>query len=221
MKYKGYIVTAFLLALSACNKEDYHYPDVITDLVELETDSSSNIHLIRTDDGVLYSPDKTIAFKDSTPDSLYRVRCTYLPINEGGGKATLYNVHSVISPFPKGPDFFKEGIKTDPVKITSIWKSGGYINLHLGVLTKGRAHKYHFLNLGKSRNSMGKATQRIQLFHSQEEDPEAYWEMRIGKSELTDELCLYVEDFALPEDIDDLHDLWDDNMERLHQASGI
>ena len=155
MKYKGYIVTAFLLALSACNKEDYHYPDVITDLVELETDSSSNIHLIRTDDGVLYSPDKTIAFKDSTPDS-------------------LYNVHSVISPFPKGPDFFKEGIKTDPVKITSIWKSGGYINLHLGVLTKGRAHKYHFLNLGKSRNSMGKATQRIQLFHSQEEDPEAY-----------------------------------------------
>ena len=68
----------------------------------------------------------------------------------------------------------KEGIKTDPVKITSIWKSGGYINLHLGVLTKGRAHKYHFLNLGKSRNSMGKATQRIQLFHSQEEDPEAY-----------------------------------------------
>lgn len=174
MKYKGYIVTAFLLALSACNKEDYHYPDVITDLVELETDSSSNIHLIRTDDGVLYSPDKTIAFKDSTPDSLYRVRCTYLPINEGGGKATLYNVHSVISPFPKGPDFFKEGIKTDPVKITSIWKSGGYINLHLGVLTKGGAHKYHFLNLGKSRNSMGKATQRIQLFHSQEEDPEAY-----------------------------------------------
>ena len=54
-----------------------------------------------------------------------------------------------------------------------------------------------------------------------EDDPEAYWEMRIGKSEITDELCLYVEDFALPEDVDDLHDLWDDNMERLHQVSGI
>jgi hypothetical protein len=52
-------------------------------------------------------------------------------------------------------------------------------------------------------------------------DPEAYWEMRIGKSELTDELCLYVEDYALPEDIDDLHELWDGNMERLHLASGI
>ena len=61
----------------------------------------------------------------------------------------------------------------------------------------------------------------IRLQWVNEEDPEAYWEMRIGKSELTDELCLYVEDFALAEDLDDLHDLWDGNMERLHQASGI
>ena len=67
----------------------------------------------------------------------------------------------------------------------------------------------------RNRNS------HIRLQWVNEDDPEAYWEMRIGKSEITDELCLYVEDFALPEDIDDLHDLWDDNMERLHQASGI
>ena len=61
----------------------------------------------------------------------------------------------------------------------------------------------------------------IKLQWVNEEDPEAFWEMRIGKSEITDELCLYVEDFALPEDIDDLHELWDGNMERLHQVSGI
>ncbi|MBQ9500253.1 MAG: hypothetical protein IJR56_09150 [Bacteroidaceae bacterium] len=61
----------------------------------------------------------------------------------------------------------------------------------------------------------------IRLQWVNEEDPDAYWEMSIGKSDLTDELCLYVEDFALPEDIDDLHDLWDGNMERLHQFSGL
>ena len=61
----------------------------------------------------------------------------------------------------------------------------------------------------------------IRLQWVNEEDPEAYWEMRIGRSELTDELCLYIADYALPEDIDDLHDLWDGNMERLHQASGL
>lgn len=174
MKNWGQIAAIFLLVLTACNEEDYHYPDVVTNLVELETDGSSNIHLIRTDDGAIYFPDKIIAFKDATPDSLYRVNCTYQPLDESGGKATLYNVKGVLSPFPKEPSYFKDGIKTDPLKITSIWNSGGYINLHLGVMTKGGKHKYHFLNLGKSKNSMGKSTQLIQLFHSQEKDPEAY-----------------------------------------------
>ncbi len=54
-----------------------------------------------------------------------------------------------------------------------------------------------------------------------EEDPDAYWEMRIGRSDLTDELCLYVADYAQAEEIDDLRDLWDGNMERLHQVSGL
>jgi uncharacterized protein YndB with AHSA1/START domain len=55
----------------------------------------------------------------------------------------------------------------------------------------------------------------------EEEDPEAFWEMRIGKSELTDELCLCVIDYALQEEIDDLRSLWDGNMERLHETSGL
>ena len=61
----------------------------------------------------------------------------------------------------------------------------------------------------------------IQLRWVDEEDPEAYWEMRIGRSELTGDLCLFVTDYALPDDIDDLHDLWDGNLERLHQVSGL
>ena len=61
----------------------------------------------------------------------------------------------------------------------------------------------------------------IRLQWVNEDDPEAYWEMRIGRSELTGELFLHVEDYALAEDIADLHDLWDGNMERLHQVSGL
>jgi uncharacterized protein YndB with AHSA1/START domain len=61
----------------------------------------------------------------------------------------------------------------------------------------------------------------IRLRWVDEEDPEAYWEMRIGRSELTGDLCLYVTDYAPADDIDDLHELWDGNMERLHQVSGL
>jgi uncharacterized protein YndB with AHSA1/START domain len=63
--------------------------------------------------------------------------------------------------------------------------------------------------------------QYIRLQWLEEEDPDAYWEMRIGHSELTNDLCLLIVDYALPEDIDDLHELWDGNMERLHAASGV
>ena len=61
----------------------------------------------------------------------------------------------------------------------------------------------------------------IRLQWVNEDDPDAYWEMRIGRSELTDEFCLYIADYALPEDIEDLHELWDGNIERLHQFSGL
>ena len=61
----------------------------------------------------------------------------------------------------------------------------------------------------------------IRLRWVDEEEDDAFWEMRIGKSELTDELCLFVEDYAYAEDLDDLHDLWDGNLDRLHQSSGF
>ena len=61
----------------------------------------------------------------------------------------------------------------------------------------------------------------IRLRWVDEEEDDAFWEMRIGKSELTDELCLIVEDYAYAEDLDDLHDLWDGNLDRLHQSSGF
>lgn len=54
-----------------------------------------------------------------------------------------------------------------------------------------------------------------------EDDEEAFWEMRIARSELTDELCLCVTDYAPVDEIEDLQALWDGNMDRLHQTSGL
>ena len=53
------------------------------------------------------------------------------------------------------------------------------------------------------------------------EEDYAYWEMRIEQSEMTGNLNLVVTDYAYPDDTDYLHDLWDDNLSRLHQISGL
>ena len=76
-------------------------------------------------------------------------------------------------------------------------------------------HTLHAKIVERQKNS------HIKLQWVDEDDPEAYWEMRIGRSELTEDLCLCVVDYAPDEDIDDLRDLWDGNLERLHQSSGF
>ncbi|MBR1447708.1 MAG: hypothetical protein IJ588_03040 [Prevotella sp.] len=79
----------------------------------------------------------------------------------------------------------------------------------------GEHHTMHARIVEREKNS------HLRLQWVDEEEPEAYWEIRIGQSELTEELCLCVVDYAMAEDLDDLHDLWDGNLDRLHQSSGF
>lgn len=95
-----------------------------------------------------------------------------------------------------------------------VTEKNGVISLTWGNLY-GEHHTLSANIVERSKNS------HIRFRWVDEDDPEAYWEMRIGKSELTDNLCLCVVDYALAEDIDDLHELWDGNLERLHQSTGF
>jgi len=54
-----------------------------------------------------------------------------------------------------------------------------------------------------------------------EEDDEAFWEMRIAQSDLTHHLNLIITDFAEDDDVDGLRILWESNLDRLHRASGL
>ncbi len=60
------------------------------------------------------------------------------------------------------------------------------------------------------------------LWDYHEETPEAIWEMRIEKSDLTDELNLLITDYAQDDEEEaELRELWDANLERLHRVSGL
>lgn len=54
-----------------------------------------------------------------------------------------------------------------------------------------------------------------------EDDPEAYWEMRLSSSELDGQVTMQVTDYAPADELDDLAGLWDGNLERLHNVSGL
>lgn len=61
----------------------------------------------------------------------------------------------------------------------------------------------------------------IRMKWDYDENEAAYWEMRIEKSELTGHLTLLITDFADDGDKQYLRDLWDDNLRRLHEISGL
>ncbi len=48
-----------------------------------------------------------------------------------------------------------------------------------------------------------------------------YWELRLEKSELTGELTLVITDFADEDDVENMYQIWDDNLDKLHQVSGL
>ena len=61
----------------------------------------------------------------------------------------------------------------------------------------------------------------IRLKWHGDEDPEAFLEMRVERSDLTGAYTLTIIDFAQEEDTDSLYDLWADNLKRLHHSTGL
>ena len=61
----------------------------------------------------------------------------------------------------------------------------------------------------------------IHLKWEDEDDPEAYLEMRMTKNDLTGDYVLHITDFAYDEDLDWLHSVWDRNFETMGRTMGL
>ena len=54
-----------------------------------------------------------------------------------------------------------------------------------------------------------------------DEESKSYFELRIAYNELTEDLMLEVTDWATPDEIEDLKDLWESDVEKLKRISGL
>lgn len=62
---------------------------------------------------------------------------------------------------------------------------------------------------------------RIRYAWVPDEDEEAFWELAIERSDITGDYVLVITDYAFPDDVDSLYDIWDQNLEQLHQSTGM
>lgn len=61
----------------------------------------------------------------------------------------------------------------------------------------------------------------IRFHWKDDEDRKSYFEFKILYNELTEDLMLEITDFANPDEIEDLKDLWESDVDKLKRVSGL
>ncbi len=146
-------VACLSFCLAACGEDDEEdFPSYITDFMLVSTDAKGYITTVTLDNGSTYHVEAQKKMTDY-PDTTLRCRANYV-LEEG--RLTLYGVGKVFAPKPVPastfvlvqngvPYYGEEYIPRDLMKVVSMWKSGGYINMHLGLMTTGNGvHQYAF-----------------------------------------------------------------------------
>ena len=157
--------------LTACGKEDYVYPNLITEMACLKTDGNGIGTQIVTDQGIVWHLQEGNRPDSLTADSTYRVVSRFAPINET--EAQAYAFWKVIAPLPKPAEAY-DIIHTDPVSIQSIWRSGDYLNMVLHIKVKDQEHELSFIENGITSGNDGTQTLMLTLFHDRKGDVEGF-----------------------------------------------
>ena len=167
-------LSTVMAVFQSCSDDQYTYPSVTTDLVCISTNASAHAVTLTKDDG--HTLEITNPITTPTPDTIYRCMAVYS--TDDGQTATLYSLTSVFSPLPVPSKVISEHT-ADPVKLTSSWLSGGYINLHIGIpttLNNGHAFAFSEDSITTARTD-GARILHISLVHkAPADDPPSFTE---------------------------------------------
>lgn len=164
-----------LLLLVACG-EDYEYPSVKLEFLTAHSDTDGTLQSVLTDDGDYLTVLEDGAGVRTSPDTTLRIISNYeLLENEGKTGVKLWAVSSVVSPLPQPASMFQEGVKTDPVELTSMWMGRNYLNMLLGVKAQNGGHLFHFVEDSIAKDEItGSTTVYLTLYHDDVDDVPAY-----------------------------------------------
>lgn len=183
------LVFTLFCALVSCSNDPYDTGDgslslMRADFGEAETDASSGIVSILTDDGDRLMLTRSVrAPWAEKPDTAYRALIYYNKVKAEGGffQAEPLALSQVLTPEVTAAGDVEGGVKTDPVVFRSAWMSrnGKYINLDLEVKTGSVDGIYGAQTVGIVHDGTGVTADgtrlvRLRLYHDQAGVPEYY-----------------------------------------------
>ena len=146
-KYYGWLLPLFFCLLTACGDDDYHYPDVKLEFLTAQAGADGDLQAILTDEGKTYAVVEDATNTHIDANSSIRIVSNYGPVAapDGTSGMKLYAAMRTVSPIPQPAASFKDGVKTDPADLLSIWMGLDYLNIVVNVKAQGGKHTFHFI----------------------------------------------------------------------------
>lgn len=173
----------WLLSVLAClpvacgNDDDYRYPSVKSEFLTGFSGADGTLQSVVTDEGKTYQIVENATKTTIPADSLVRMVGSYAETKgiDGTAGVKLYSWITAVSPLPVPPHRFKEGVKTDPANVQSIWSGLGYINIVLTVKMQKALHLFHFIeDKVHIDTETGRCDVFLRLYHDAKNDVQAF-----------------------------------------------
>lgn len=161
-----------LILMTACGEDDYYYPSVKLEFVTIEAGEDGRIQTLLPDKGASLPVLEDRTGSSISPNTSRRVMSNY-EVLSGGAK--IYSLQSLITPVPKPVDdpVYKDGIKTDPVEVVSIWLGRDYLNMILNLkVSTGKGHTFGIVEDTSELETKGIVD--MLLYHDANSDEEYY-----------------------------------------------
>ncbi len=186
MKTKNIALALMGVALTACSQDAYEkgqgdYSLTQADMVEAHVDGWRQIDYVVTDDAVRLDLERPISLSWVTKaDTVYRAFLYYNKVEDGTVVSpvacSLVSVPSIVP-----LDSVKHGVKTDPVRLESVWlpRTRRYINagIYLKIGKTDDKDAVHHLGVVAEKTVVhadGRQTLCLRFYHDQGGMPEYY-----------------------------------------------
>lgn len=171
-KLVSYTVILASLLLVQCDKDDdYVYPSVRTDFMDVYTDAESRIDRIQTDASPVLRMTNPLA-THLRPDTAYRAVGMY-SVPDAEKNTAVYSITLIYSAVPYHGSNLKS-YHTDPVYMESVFRGGNYLNISVRPMVQDQQkHRYAFVEDSVVLKG-GYRMVYLTLAHNKNEDRESF-----------------------------------------------
>lgn len=177
IKLFTFILLTMSFLFTACGDDKYYYPSVKLEFVTVTAGEDGHIISLLPDKGELLMVSNDQTASTLSPNTSSRVISNY-EVNSDGGTATIYSIQGVVTPDPKLPldPAFAEGLKYDPVDVSSIWLGRSYLNMILNVKVNINSGKQHIFGMIEEsvKEEANEKVVTLSLYHNANGDEENY-----------------------------------------------